>query len=308
MLVSHSPPCWIRQAVADEAFHHLHAANQLMRARLAAAGTRFHAAALRAYVDERIGRCTPDFFAAHRDWGNSSELPVFVVGMIRSGSTLTEQILASHPRIFGIGEANYIGAVGTALNGGMTDRVDRDWTRDACLRAANSHIVRLRVMGGGAARVIDKTLDNLFHLGMIAVLFPRARVIVCRRDPRDVALSCYFQSFAEPIPFAYDLADCATRIREVDRMLAHWQTALPLPMHTLQYERLVAEPEKETRRLIAFLGLEWDSRCLGFHRTQRPVRSASLWQVRRPLYGGSVGRWRHYASHIAPLLDAFGRD
>jgi len=285
----------------DEAFQRLREANNLLQARLEAAGETFNAAELRAYVAERIAAWRPASFAAHRDHANPSDLPVFVVGMPRSGTTLTEQILASHPQVHGIGEGHYLASAIAAAD-------QAAWALAACRHAADAHIARLHVMGGSASRVVDKTPDNLFHLGPIAALFSGARVIVCRRDPRDIALSCYFQSFAEPMPYANDLAACAARIQEVDRMLAHWQSVLPLRMLEVRYESLVADLEGESRRLIGFLGLEWDPRCLDFHRTQRVVQSASLWQVRQPIYERSVGRWRHYARHLGPLLEVFGRD
>jgi hypothetical protein len=138
-------------------------------------------------------------------------------------------------------------------------------------------------------------------------LFPAARVIFCRRDPRDTCLSCYFQRFGEGNPFAYDLADCARRLLETERLAAHWRRVLPLSMLTVDYEALIADPEGESRRLIEFLGLDWEPGCLEFHRTQRPVFSASNWQVRKPIFSRSVGRWRHYERHLGPLFEALAQ-
>ncbi len=163
-------------------------------------------------------------------------------------------------------------------------------------------------MAGDAARIVDKTPDNLFHLGAIAEMFPRARVIVCRRDPRDVALSCHFQGFAMPMPWANDLSDCVIRIQETERLLTHWRRTLPLPMLDLHYEKMVADPEATCRGLLDFLGLPWDPACLDFHTRPGVVTSASLWQVRRPVHSGSVGRWWHYRHHLGPLLTAFGHE
>ena len=144
--------------------------------------------------------------------------------------------------------------------------------------------------------------DNVLHLGVAALLFPGARVVFCRRDLRDICLSCYFRHFSEPMAFAQDLADCARRALEIERLADHWRNVLPLRMHTIDYEALVADLEGESRRLIAFLGLDWEPACLEFHKTERPVLTASGWQVRQPLYPHSVGRWRHYERHLGPLL------
>lgn len=289
----------------DRAFALFAASNALARRRLADHGQRFDLAALRATIDARQRLYTPAFFAAGAGWGVPDERPVFVVGMPRSGTTLVEQILASHPAAAGVGEGNHVGALSAAADAAAHAG---HWDRATSRRLAAGHLQRLASLAPGAARVVDKTPDNVFHLGLIAVLFPAARIVLCRRDPRDICLSCFCQGFAEPIAYATDLADCAQRLQEVDRLVAHWQAVLPLPIHTVQYEALVANLEAEAGRLVGFLGLDWDPACLAFHRQGHEVRSASLWQVRQPVHTGSVGRWRHYRTHLGPLLDAFGRD
>ncbi len=172
---------------------------------------------------------------------------------------------------------------------------------------ADAHVASLQKLGNGAVRVIDKAPDNVFLLGMIAALFPAARVILCQRDARDTCLSCYFHRFAEGHVFAYDLADCGRQFLEFDRLAMHWLGALPLEMLVIDYEELVADLEGESRRLIEFLGLDWEPACLEFHKTERPVSSGSFWQVRQPLYTRSVGRWRHYEKHLGPLLDVLAQ-
>ncbi len=145
--------------------------------------------------------------------------------------------------------------------------------------------------------------DNIFELGLIAALFPGARVVLCRRDPLDTCLSCFFQRFSGSSQlFSYDLLDCGRRYLEQERLVAHWRQALPLRMIEVEYETLVAEVETQARRLIAFLGLPWEAACLDFHRTDRAILTASSWQVRQPLYTRSVGRWRAYQAHLGPLL------
>jgi tetratricopeptide (TPR) repeat protein len=283
----------------DEAFAAYDGANRLYRSARAAAGDRFDAADLARSIDRSIAEFTPAFFAAVGGWGNPSELPVFIVGMPRSGTSLVEQIAASHSRVFGAGELKNIGEAAAELGS-----VDAPWTQAAVRRVADAQLERLRVLGGGAERVIDKLPNNIFMLGVIATLYPGARIIFCRRDPCDIGLSCFFQQFTAGWQmFSYDLADCGRRIRETERMAAHWHRVLPLRWLDIQYESLVADLEGESRRLIEFLGLAWEPACLDFYRTKRTVLTASNWQVRQPVYNRSVGRWRHYERHLGPLLE-----
>jgi tetratricopeptide (TPR) repeat protein len=291
----------------DVAFSHFAAANALQRQLLADADERFDAAAFAREVDSMIARCTPAVMSAAAGWGNRSELPVFIVGMPRSGTSLVEQIVASHSRVFGGGERKDIFHVTDAVLALNRDRPIEEWDMDFARKLADQHLAQLQRLAGGASRVTDKMPDNVLHLGIIAVLFPAARVVFCRRDPRDNCISCYFQRFGEGNAFAYDLADCARRYLEIERLAKHWRRVLPLPMLTVDYEALIADPEGESRRLIEFLGLGWEPGCLAFHRTERPVYSASLWQVRQPVYGRSVGRWRHYEQHLQPLLDVLAQ-
>jgi hypothetical protein len=294
----------------DEAFAAYAHANTLFRKDRAAAGEQYDAAKMRRTVDWIIECFTPAFFAERRGWGNLSELPVFIVGMPRSGTTLVEQIAASHPAVYGAGELRDV----EKLSVGLADRNDRaagwQWDAASTAAAANAHVERLRSLAGdggrgNAIRVTDKMPGNLLHLGLIACLFPKARVIVCRREPRDNCLSCFFQHFARKDPhlYSYDLVDCGREYIEMDRLVDHWTGSPPLKMLELRYEELVADQEAQSRRLIDFLGLPWDPACLAFHRTKRTIVTASVWQVRQPIYARSVGRWRHYQSHLGPLLD-----
>ena len=283
----------------DQAFNAYDRANRLYREARAAAGDRFDGDALGRRIDATIARYTPAFFAARDGRGSPSELPVFVVGMPRSGTSLVEQIAASHSLVFGAGELRDIGGLAAAIEAGAGEAEQQ--------RLAEAHLQRLRTLGGEAARVIDKMPDNVFALGTVATLFPMARIVFCRRDPRDVCLSCYFQKFtAGQLTFSYDLADCARRYCETERLALYWRRVLPLRMIEIEYEKLVADLEGESRRLIAFLGLDWEPACLEFHRTERVVTTASGWQVRQPLYDRSAGRWRHYRRHLAPLFAALG--
>lgn len=291
----------------DEAFARYTAANAACREAQAAAGEKFDFAAFKARVDLLIETHTPEYFADNQG-SNRSEIPVFVVGMPRSGTSLVEQIAASHSQVFGAGELPDIDRIAMAVSGAVEHKLGRyegDPARAG--RLADVQTERLRRMGRGALRVIDKMPDNVAHLGLIAVMFPRARVVFCTRDPRDISLSCYFQLFSDGLQlFSYDLAECGRRCLEVERLVAHWRRVLPLPMHEVRYEKLVADLEGESRKLIAFLGLDWEPACLEFHRTERTVATVSHWQVRQPIYDRSVGRWCHYRHHLGPLFEVLG--
>lgn len=286
----------------DAAFAAFEIANRLARESMIAEGKAFDAAGLRTYVDWAIDTFRADLFATTAEWGDSSDLPVFIVGMPRSGTSLVEQIAASHSGVFGAGERRDIGDIVRTLNGGDAHHSPLKWDHEAARRLAKDHVACLRGLSGDVDRVIDKMPDNIQILGQIAVLFPHARVIICRRDLRDVCLSCYAKPFTEGMMWTYDLTELAIRTREVERLADHWRSVLPLRMIDIQYEDLVADLEGQSRRLIDFLGLEWDPTCLAFHKTERTVMTASFWQVRQTLYTGSVGRWRHYRKHLAPLF------
>ena len=293
----------------DDAFARYRQANVECRAMQTAADQRFDFAALKRRVDLLIDTHTAEYFADNQG-GNRSELPVFIVGMPRSGTSLVEQIAASHSQVTGAGELDDIDRIAAAV-AGTTERKVAAFEGDTTLaaRLSNLHIERLRRLARGARRVTDKMPDNSMHLGLIAVMFPGARVIYCSRDARDISLSCYFQLFADGLQlFSYDLPDCGRRCLEVRRIMAHWRNVLPLRLHEVRYEKLVADLEGESRRLIDFLGLAWEPACLEFHRTERTVTTMSHWQVRQPLYDRSVGRWRNYRRHLGPLLEVLGPD
>jgi tetratricopeptide (TPR) repeat protein len=265
------------------------------------------------FIRRSIATFGPAFFAERRGWGSPSERPVFILGLPRSGTTLIEQIVASHPRAFGAGELVAMLEMVEdlpALAGGEADYPEcvTALDREAAGRLAERYLGALAAEDTKAARVTDKLPFNFRHLGLIALLFPKARVVHCRRDPRDVAVSCYFLKFLKPISFAYSLTDFGRYYRQYEWLMDHWRAVLPLPLLELQYEELVADPEAKTRELVSFCGLAWDDRCLEFHRTQRPVRTASATQVRQPVYAGSVGRWRRYERFLAPLFEALERE
>lgn len=292
-----------RRRSYDEAFAAYLEGNTLRRREQASRGIVFDRRVFTSLVDGLIARFTPETFAAAEGWGNPSEVPVFIVGLPRSGTSLVEQIAASHPRVFGAGELQTFGVLAESVDPTGTGFSAVDWDRTDVADKTAAYLDHLSQLSGGADRVVDKLPFNDMMLGYIAILFPKARVVLCRRDPRDVALSCFFQNFAhDELTWTCDLGDCGFRAREATRLWRHWRDVLPIPVLEMQYETLVANFERESRRLIDFLGLEWDPACLAFHETERTVATASHWQVRQPIYRSSAARWRRYESHLGPLL------
>jgi thioredoxin-like negative regulator of GroEL len=296
-----------REGRVDEAFARFAAANDLVRATQARAGQRFDADAFDAEIDRLIAAYTPSLLAFRAKWGNPSELPVFIVGMPRSGSTLLEQILASHSQVCALGESKVLSEAINAMVSHVGAHPDPvDWVAANARGLADRHLAslidRAGGPGNGKTRIVDKLLDNVLHLGLIATLFPNASVIICRRDPRDVCLSCYFHRFAEAALYTYDLIACARRARAIDRLIAHWRAVLPIRMYEVVYENLVANPIEETWRLLDFLGLAREAASLAPHQTDRVVTTTSAWQVREPIHTRSVGRWRAYRRHLPGLL------
>jgi tetratricopeptide (TPR) repeat protein len=262
-------------------------------------------------VSALIHGFTTEFLTRTADLGSDDPTPVFVVGMPRSGTTLTEQILASHPQVVGIGERNLANASLHRLqqHTGETDpaaAIARA-TPQQVQALARRYLAELghlkRKVGKPDARfVVDKMPDNYLHVGWILTLFPKATVIYARRDLRDVALSCWLTQFGQ-IRWACDMGHIASRIREHLRLMAHWQRVLGDRLQVSDYESLVADQEPQTRRLLGMLGLPWDPACLEFHKTERIVRTASVSQVRNPMYRSSVARWKPYQSELAPVIE-----
>jgi Tfp pilus assembly protein PilF len=292
---------------------HAREANALDKTVQQGRGQVFDPAAHAKVVDRIITTFTPEFFARVRGWGVGSELPVFVFGLARSGTTLIEQILASHSRVKGAEElllgAKAFDSVRKIAPSdeeaiGALGRLGPDEVRQGALRLLGL----LPMIDRTILRVIDKGPMNYLHLGLLATMFPRARFIHCQRDLRDVAVSWWLTNF---IVFrgANDMEAIASSFREYRRVMAHWRQVLPASILDVSYENVVADLEGETRRLLAGCGLEWDPACLSFHETRRLVRTASQNQVRQPIYSRSVGRWRNYAEPLAPLfarLEALG--
>lgn len=252
------------------------------------------------FVDDLVRGYTAEAIASARTTGGSdSQRPVFVVGMPRSGTSLVEQIIASHPAAWGAGELDFWHIVVREHE----DTMRRELLEDS-LRKKLAHEY-LRVLAGHSAdapRVVDKAPVNADYLGLIHRVFPNARIINLQRDPIDVCLSCYFQQFPPSLNYTLDLSDLAHYYREHHRLVAHWRSVLPRDrLLDVPYSELTADQEGWTRRILEFIGLPWDPRCLEFHQTVRPVNTASVWQVRQKIYRTSIERWRHYEKFIGPL-------
>jgi tetratricopeptide (TPR) repeat protein len=256
------------------------------------ARARFADDLLRVYTRERLARA--------RGGTSDSAMPIVVVGMPRSGTSLVEQIIASHPLAKGAGELEFW-SLAARKHGAAIRQEPPGETLTRKLAAGY-----LRALGGHPAdtvRVVDKSPFNCDYLGLIHWVFPEARMIYVQRDPIDTCLSCYFSELPAALNFTMDLADLAHYYHEHRRLISHWRGALPADrLLEVPYEQLVADQERWTRRILDFLGLDWDPHCLDFHRTDRPVLTASYWQVRQKLYASSVGRWRNYQKFIGPLL------
>lgn len=253
------------------------------------------------FVEEMTHVYTRESLATRVPGACESAKPLFVVGMMRSGTSLMEQIIASHPDAAGAGELDFWNsAVNREKPFLQREAPDAQLSK----KLAESYMRVLDRHSPQASRVVDKAPVNSDFLGLLHLVFPNARFIYMRRDPIDTCLSCYFQEFANMAAFTLDLSDLAHYYREHHRLIAHWRAALPAgTLLEVPYEELTADQEAWSRKVIEFIGLPWDPRCLEFHKTERPVVTASNWQVRQRIYSTSVGRWKNYEKFIGPLLE-----
>ena len=255
----------------------------------------------------------PEFFAERKGFGLADERPVFVVGMPRSGTSLTEQILASHGQIDGLGELQDLPRIVREMVGDLGKPVPF-YHALAQLQASDVKAMAERyceAYGRSSrenVRIIDKRPHNFELLGIIALMFPKAHIIHCRRDALDNCVSMYMQSFNENHGYNQDLTTLGHYYTDYDRLMYHWAKTLPLPMYECSYEETVSDVETSARALVSFLGLEWDANCLNYNKNDRQVRTPSQWQVRQPIYQTSVERWRRYDRYLDPLKKALGMD
>jgi tetratricopeptide (TPR) repeat protein len=294
-----------KQKDYDQAFHYLELANRLTDKKLNYDPTDFSKK-----IDQLIETYTEEFFASQEPIRKSDRTPVFVVGMPRSGTTLTEQILCSHPDIFGAGELDLM----ARLSRLMPRVIKNGKNYPACLDGFTPHLreegARFYLNGLNSydtehQYVVDKMPHNFEKLGLISLIFPKAKIIHVQRDARDTALSNYQQNFKMKhggMGFAFDLEKIALQINDYKRIMAHWRKVLPIPMFEFHYEDLVSDQDYWSRKLLEFVGVEWDDSVHDFHKTKRAVRTASVSQVRQPIYKTSKQKWRRYENHLEPLL------
>jgi Flp pilus assembly protein TadD len=255
---------------------------------------------------------TPELIRGSEGAGEQTSVPVFIVGMLRSGSTLVEQILASHPRVFGGGELKLFSRAFASLCAeqgwaSVCPSIAPHMSGEQFRNLGARYLIELKQLAPDATRITDKMPANFLNAGLIHLALPNATIIHTIRDPIDTCISCFSKLFDEPQFHTYDLAELGRYYCSYRALMAHWRCVLP-PDRILdvQYEEVVGDLDGVARRIVAHCGLEWDPRCLDFYRTERPVRTISALQVRQPIYNSSVGRGRPYESHIGPLLRELG--
>lgn len=289
---------WDELDDADKAFSYLEAANRLKR------NTFQYDADEHARRIERIIKAfdaSTISEAPHEDM--STESPIFVLGMPRSGTSLVEQVLASHSQVFGAGEREDLARLVSARD--YPEEVV-SLTTPALKKLGESFVGSLKSLAPQSQRVTDKTPLNFLYIGLIWLCLPNAKVVHCVRDPMDTCLSNYKELFASGHFHSYDLEELGEFYRMYHRLMEHWKDLFPGFINDLRYEDLIADPETEIRKLLSWVELSWEDGCLEFHKTERPVRTASAFQVRQPIYETSVRRWKKYQKQLLPLSDALG--
>ncbi len=290
----------------DDAFRHLQEGNRQKRGRI----NYDEKQALEQF--DRIRASFDRDLLARKLRGFHSDVPIFVLGMPRSGTTLIEQILAAHPAIHGAGELTDFGQLANHIRDAKGDlcRYPDDvaaLSGNQLAHLGKEYVGRLRQLAPDAPRITDKMPGNFVFVGLIHMALPDAHIVHVRRDARDTCLSCYSKLFSAPQEFTYDLAELGRYYRQYESLMTHWRETLPRGrMLEVRYEDVIADLETWARRIIDHCGLDWDPTCLAFHQARRPVRTASASQVRQPIYRSSAGRWRNYDAHLGSLIAALG--
>ncbi len=286
---------------APRAFQHLNEGSRRKRATFS-----YDVATDERWMASEAAAFPSELFQARRGAGEPSEVPIFILGMPRSGTTLVQQILAALRGVHAAGEPRHVERLVAELGPypGSVARLTRDQ-----LAALGRRYLALAAAAApaGARRIIDKMTNNFRYAGVIHLMLPGARIIHCRRNPVDTCFSCYSKLFTTGQEFSYDLRDLGRYYRGYKRLMAHWRAVLPADRFIeIDYETVVGNLETEARRLVAFCGLPWDDACLSFHQGAQVIRTASMNQVRRPLYASSVARWEAFRDELGPLLEALG--
>lgn len=292
----------------EEAFKHYQKGNEQERSKHI-----FHAEEHHVFISKIIQSFNIDFFSRSQDWSNTSKKPIFIFGMPRSGTSLVEQIISSHPKVFGAGEISFFLQFEKTL---AFEKVPFtypeymewfDWQTASVV--ANSYLKLIENLSGQDGRylhVTDKMPNNFLYLGLLYAIFPNARFIHCQRNPLDNCLSLFFQKFTGSHLYSYNLEELGRYYVEYRRLMAHWDEVLPNVVYHVRYEDLVSRQEDLSRQIIAFCGLDWDTKCLYFHKNDRPVFTSSNWQVRQSIYKSSVERWKNYEKFLNPLKKILG--
>ena len=295
----------------ETAFENYRLANECKNKELSRLDISFDPKAHSDLTNNLIATFSTTFFETHSGKGSGSQLPIFIFGMPRSGTTLVEQIFSAHPKIAGAGELMLIQNAIMALPGflgGVPYPECMNTLNDEVVKNLSSSVIEsLEKLGNGALRVCDKRPWNFFDLGLLAILFPKATYIHCRRLPLDTCLSIYFQNFKRTLPYASDLSHIGDYYREYGRLMKHWRRVLPVKIQEVIYEDLITDQEKQSRELVDACGLEWNDKCLNFQDSNRSITTSSKWQVRQPLYKSSVNRWQNYQKFLGPLEEALGK-
>ncbi len=287
-----------------ESFAHYKAGNDILRE-----GREYGAEVSTRFTRQSKRVFTPAFFRARAGCGHSATDPIFIVGMPRSGSTLVEQILASHSAIEGLGELPHLQRITEEMNAGDETYPDalKGFSADRFRALGEKYLALARAQRiSGKPFFTDKFPGNFSYTGLIGLILPNAKIIDVRRHPLDCGLSCYKTYFPKPLPITYDLRDIGRAYADYVELMAHVDALMDGRVHRVIYEQLVADPEHEIRRLLAYLGLPFEESCLKFHENRRPVLTLSIDQVRMPLTDSGIGYWRHYAEWLTPLKEELG--
>lgn len=251
---------------------------------------------------------TTELFSKKKGYGLDTERPIFIVGMPRSGTTLLEQIISSHSEAFGAGELRHISRIcGRLVDPKNLEKSVLCLEREKIREAAAYYVRVIEDMAPDARRVTDKMPSNLLNVWLIHLMFPRARILYCKRNPVDTCLSCYFQNFVSGHPYSSNLQALGHYYNQSARLMQHWLDVVPTAILTVEYESMVENPGRIVSEVLAFCGLGWEDNCLEYHESDRSVITASRTQVRKQIYKTSVGKWQNYERHLAPLLESLGK-
>jgi len=290
----------------DKAFSFYKAGNDVMK-------KMYDTVSHKKYINDLIAAFSPEFYIKHSGEYNPDVRPVFIVGMPRSGTSLTEQILAAHQNVYAAGELEYLYKL--TLNSRSAIKNEKEYpgyiddlSVQQLKQIGDHYLDKIISLSSDAVRVTDKMPHNFYLLGLIQLVLPGAKIIHCTRNPMDTSLSIYFQDFLEEHRYAKDLFSIGTHYNQYQYLMDYWKSVLTIPILDLPYEDLVSDQEATTRKVLDFCGLDWNPACLDFHKVERTIDTASVHQVRQPLYKKSVARWRNYEKHLDDLKEGLSRE